>query len=236
MKRNQFAGLTSKAVWRLLCEAAKRAMEAGGYELARVPGRGLSNVWLFERNGKRGSASIRTSRDRWFAFPPLKGGAKWKTLDDVDVVIVAAVDKADNPEKVEVYIFEADVVRKHFRAAHLARISAGHRVKDNFGMWLKLDRDDRGLATSVGSGLADQRPPVASYPIAELMAVAGSALSVPAPAGSLAATVASFVPDEQAAVRGNETISHIMATARERVAQLAGVRLEAVKLDVKIEY
>ena len=128
MKRNQFAGLTSKAVWRLLCEAAKRAMEAGGYELARVPGRGLSNVWLFERNGKRGSASIRTSRDRWFAFPPLKGGAKWKTLDDVDVVIVAAVDKADNPEKVEVYIFEADVVRKHFRAAHLARISAGQAL------------------------------------------------------------------------------------------------------------
>src|SRR6185295_10108864 len=122
MKRNQFAGLTSKAVWRLLCEAAKRAMEAGGYELNRVPGRGLSNLWLFERNGKRGSASVRTSRDRWFAFPPLNGGNRWKTLDDVDIVLVATVDDADNPEKIEVYIFDADNVRTRFPAAHQARL------------------------------------------------------------------------------------------------------------------
>jgi hypothetical protein len=231
MKRNQLAGLSGNAVWRLLCEAAKRAMEAGGYELARVPGRGLSNLWLFERNGKRGSASIRTTRDRWFAFPPLNKGTKWKTLDDVDVVLVAAVDDPDNPEKVEVYIFDADAVRKRFRAAYDARIAAGHRVKDNFGMWLKLDRDERGLPTSVGSGLADQRPPVATYAIADLMAVEGSAVAVPSP------IVPRVSGQEPAPARtGAETISNIMAAARERVAELAGVRIEAVKLDVRIEY
>ncbi len=230
MKRNRFAGLSSREVWRLLCEAAKRAMESGGYELNRVPGRGLSNLWLFERNGKRGSASIRTSRDRWFAFPPLNGGARWKTLDDVDIVLVAAVDDAENPEKVEVYIFDADVVRTRFRAAHQARVAAGHRVKDDFGMWLKLDRDDRGLPTSVGSGLADHRPPVAIYAIADLLAVEGSAVAVSQPGATL-------VPDDPPVLRGStETISNIMAAARERVAQLAGVRLEAVKLDVRIEY
>jgi hypothetical protein len=203
-------------------------MEAGGYELARVPGRGLSNLWLFERNGKRGSASVRTTRDRWFAFPPLNGGAKWKTLDDVDVVLVAALDDPANPEKVEVYIFEAEAVRARFRAAYEARVAAGHRVKDNFGMWLKLDRDDRGLPTSVGSGLADQRPPVATYALADLMALESSAVTVAPP------TAPAF--SDQASVRGTETISHIMAAARERVAELAGVRLEAVTLDVNIEY
>ena len=61
---NQFAELSSKEMWRLLCDAARRGLESGGYTLARVPGRGLSNLWLYERNGKRGSASIRTTRDR----------------------------------------------------------------------------------------------------------------------------------------------------------------------------
>jgi hypothetical protein len=226
---NQFAELSNREMWRLLCDAARRALESGGYALARVPGRGLSNLWLYERNGKRGSASIRTTRDRWFAFPPLNGGAKWKTLDDVDIVLVAALDRPDDPAQVEVYIFDADIVRARFKAAHAARLAAGHKVKDDFGMWLKLDRDERGLPTSVGSGLADYRPPVATYPLAALL---GQPLRE-AGAGSAEAAV---VLPENPGIRPSETISAIMASARERVAALAGVRLEAVKLDVKIEY
>jgi hypothetical protein len=223
----QFGDLPNKEVWRLLVESAKRAMESAGYGLHRVPGRGLSNLWLFEKNGKRGSASIRTTRDRWFAFPPLDGGSKWKTLDDVDVVLVAAVDRPDNPSDIEVYIFDADVVRSRFKAAYEARVKAGHRVKDNFGMWLKLDRDDRGLPTSVGSGLADYRPPVATFPIADLLGEREGGLAPPS---------APTLAPQSAGLPSSDTISHIMATTRERVAELAGVRLEAVKLDVKIEY
>jgi hypothetical protein len=203
-------------------------MESAGYVLNRVPGRGLSNLWLFEKNGKRGSASIRTTRDRWFAFPPLDGGTRWKTLDDVDVVLVAAVDRPDNPANIEVYIFDADVVRSRFQAAYEARVKAGHRVKDNFGMWLKLDRDDRGLPTSVGSGLADYRPPVATFPIADILGEREGAAISPPTAPSLGSDSAGFQP--------SDTISQVMAITRERVAELAGVRLEAVKLDVKIEY
>jgi hypothetical protein len=223
MASHHFAELPNKTMWRLLVEAARQAMETNGYRLDRVPGRGLSNLWLYERNGKRGSASIRTSRDRWFAFPPLNGGQKWKTLDDVDLVLVAALDKAERPENVEVYIFDADVVRARFKAAHAARVAAGHRIKDGFGMWLRIDRDERGLPTSVGSGLADYRPPVVVYPLDELMDD-----HVPS-----MATEPAVVAETR--IRPGETISHIIATTREKVAELAGVRLEAVKLDVKIE-
>jgi hypothetical protein len=225
MVTNQFGEIPNKMVWRLLVEAAKRAMEAGGYDLNRVPGRGLSNLWLFERDGKRGSASIRTSRDRWFAFPPTSGGRRWKTLDDVDIVLVSALDKPDKPTAVEIYIFDADAVRARFKAAYAARIGAGHKVKDNFGMWLKLDRDDRGLPTSVGSGLADDRPPVAIIPLEELLADGNLPIDAPPTVPALRETPAPV-----------ETISHVMAATRERVAEIAGVRLEAVKLDVKIEY
>ena len=226
MAKNKIADLPSKVVWRLLVEAAKRTLEAGGYELSRVPGRGLSNLWIFEKDGKRGSASIRTSQDRWFAFPPLDGGRRWKTLEDVDIVLVSALDKPEKPANVEVYVFDTDVVRARFKAAHAARIEAGHKIKDNHGMWIKLDRDERGLPTSVGSGLADYRPPIAIYALEQLLADDDLVVDPPPTAAEL--------PRETNGA--GETISNIMAATRQRVAAVAGVRLEAVKLDVRIEY
>src|SRR5437764_14728201 len=87
---NLFNQMSDQQTWSILVRAAKRALEAKGFKLTRVPGRGRSNVWKIERQGKTQRASIRTTKDRCFAFPPLKRGTKWKTLDDVDVVIVAA--------------------------------------------------------------------------------------------------------------------------------------------------
>ena len=89
--------------WHLLVEAAKRALEEQGYSMERVPGRGLSNIWKVSKGGKTQVASIRTTQDRWFAFPPLNDGTKWKTLDDADIVVVAAVDDRDDPTAVETF-------------------------------------------------------------------------------------------------------------------------------------
>ena len=108
--------LSESERWRLMVDAAKAGMAAQGYSLARVPGRGMSNVWNVTKDGETRMASIRTTRDRYIAFPPLEGGTKWKTLDDVEMVAVATVDSKDAPEKVEVYLFPADDVRQRFNA------------------------------------------------------------------------------------------------------------------------
>ena len=202
-----------------------------GYTLSRVPGRGLSNVWNMEKGGKSQLASIRTTRDLWIAFPPLEGGTKWKTLDDVELVVVATVDSKDDPQNIEVYIFPAKEVRKRFDAAYTARTKAGHVQKDNFGMWVSLHPDTRGIASSVGSGITEQYKPVAVYSIETLIA---------------AKPDESLQGGEQQAEPGGEegepefprltTIADVMAWARERVAEIAGVRVEAVKLDLKMEY
>src|SRR5687768_16634384 len=104
--------------WHFMVDAAKRALEAQGYSLSRQPGRGLSNIWNADRDGTTHSISIRTTRDRSIAFPPLKQGTKWKTLDDVDLVAVSSVDTKENPKNVEVYIFPAAEVQKRFNAAY----------------------------------------------------------------------------------------------------------------------
>jgi len=213
----------------LLVGAAKKALDAQGYSLARVPGRGLSNVWRVTRNGATQVAAIRTTRDRWIAFPPLDGGSKWKTLDDVDLVVVAAVDSKENPQNIEIYFFPAVAVRKKFDANYAERVNQRQTVIDGFGMWVSLDRDDRGVAASAGSGIVDQYKRVAVYPIQELLANVASKPDT----------------DEVERERGDEerfvpppvaTISEVVAWARERIAEIAGVKTEAVRLDLRIEY
>ena len=220
-------GIPEATRWRLFVDAAKQAAAEAGYKLTRVPGRGLSNIWNMEKGGKTQIAAIRTTRDRWIAFPPLQGGTKWKTLDDVQMVVVAAVDSKENPRKISVYIFPADDVRKRFDAAYAARTAAGHTNKDNFGMWVALDHDPRGIASSVGSGITQHYKPVAVYPIETL-------LSANANQPPLAADEIEEETEEQEAKF--TTIAEVMAWARDRVAEIAGVKVDSVKLDLKLEY
>lgn len=222
---NQLSQLSETIRWRLLVGAAKKAVLDQGHALARVPGRGLSNIWTLNKNGQTKTAAIRTTRDRWIAFPPLVGGTKWKTLDDVDTVVVATVDSKEDPQNIEVYVFPADDVKKCFNAAYAARIKDGQTVKDNFGMWVGLDHDERGLAASVGSGIIDKYQRVATYAIADL----------------LQETAQASVGDEEELEAASDTpalqtIAEVMAWSRSRVADIAGVKIEAVKLDLKIEY
>lgn len=225
---NLLSELSESVRWRLMVDAAKKGMAAQGYSLARVPGRGLSNIWTVSKDGKSKMASIRTTRDRHIAFPPLEGGAKWKTLDDVDLVVVATVDSKEDPENVEVYLFPADDVRKRFNAHYVARSKDGQTIKDNFGMWVGLEHDDRGIAASVGTGIIDHYKPIAVYAIADLLA--------DNPHIETGGEEPVEGTGEMAAAPSLSTIADVMAWARDRVAHLAGVQTDAVKLDLKIEY
>ncbi len=155
----------------------------------------------------------------------MEGGTVWKTLDDVEIVIVATVDDREEPENIDVYMFPADEVRKRFDASYAARIQAGQTVKDDFGMWVALDRDDRGIPASVGTGIIERYKSIATYAIKDLIA------DEPEPATD------DVEPADTVAVpKSLPTIAEVMAWARERVAQIAGVGIESVRLDLKIEY
>lgn len=222
---NLLEGLSETRKWRLMVAAAKRGAQEFGYEMKRRPGRGLSNIFDLKKGVTDTSGCIRTTRDRWFAFPPLAGGTKWKTLDEVEVVIVSAVNSKENPERVEVYVFPAVEVRRRFDAAFSARAKDGQVNRDNFGMWVALDEDDRGIAASVGSGIARRFPPVATYEISDLLTEDG------------AFEDEGNEPDEELSARNDPTsIPEVMSWTRAQIARLAGVSVEAVRLDLKIEY
>jgi hypothetical protein len=221
-------GLSTSQVWRLLVAAATRSMRSQGFVLTRKPGRGLANVWMVSKGAGTSTVSIRTTRDRMFAFVPLSGGSKWKTLDDVDNVLVAAVDSKDNPQRIEVYLFPGPEVRTRFKAAQMARVAAGNAVPDGFGMWVNLDIGHKGTAHDVGSGLAKAYKPMTTYAIADLRAELG--LNNAATDGSRKVETAQPATPVQ-----SQTIAEVMSWARTRIAQIAGVGPDAVKLDLKLE-
>jgi hypothetical protein len=221
--------LSETVRWRLMVNAAKKAIDADGYSMERVPGRGLSNIWAITKNGEAKIASIRTTRDRWIAFPPLEGGAKWKTLDDVDIVTVATVDSKENPENIEVYIFPADDVRMRFNAAYAARKENQQSVRDDFGMWVGLDLDKRGIASSVGSGIIDEYECVATYRIQDLLDEYQNQNEI------VDVAVSKEVADAHSSYEPS-TIAEVISFARDHISRLAGVPRDAVNLDLKIRY
>ena len=226
---NRLKEMGETASWRLMVSAAVEGAKKSGYEMKRQPGRGLSNTWAVSKDGGTKIASVRTTRDRWIAFPPLDNGTRWKTLADVDLVLVSAVDDHRNPQNVDVYLFPADEVRKRFDASYAARIANGHTVRDDFGMWVKLDAADSDLPTQVGAGLALDYPAIARFSLDELE-------------GEI--TVATEKAVEEVTVETDEasadmptfnTVGDVLAWARSEIARLSGMPSDAIKLDLKIE-
>jgi hypothetical protein len=222
-----FGELSEGAKWRLMVDAAKRGAVDGGYEMTRLPGRGLSNVWELRKNGLMFTTSIRTTRDRWIAFPPLNGGKKWKTLDDVQRVLVATVDEKESPQKVLVYMFDATEVRERFDASHAARINAGHVVRDDYGMWVALDTRPAGHPSNVGSGLADKYRPIATYSIAAL---------IESGAGRESWDSEVVAPPEESPARAGaepDEAPLTIAEAKRRLARTFGVNEANIKITVE---
>ncbi len=217
---------SESAKWHLMVDAAKQGAERAGFKLYRLPGRGLSNVWSLEKAGQGRVTSIRTTRDRWIAFPPLVNGTKWKTLDDVELVLVAAVDDKERPKNVQIYLFEAAEVRQRFDAAYSARVEAGNVLRDNYGMWIALDTKPPGPANSVGSGLADKYKPIATFSL-EALVKSGIANEVAALEPDLE------TPAGQIETRDDAEPPLTIAEAKRRLAISLGVSPSSIKITVE---
>jgi hypothetical protein len=227
--KNRLKEMGQSAAWHLMVRGAIKGAEQAGYSLKRQPGRGLSNTYEVTKDGKTKVASVRTTQDRWIAFPPLEKGTRWKTLDDVELVLVSAVDNRENPQNVDVYLFPADEVRKRFDASYAARIKQGHTVRDDYGMWVMLDKGDNEVPSQVGHSLALDYPAIARFSIDELEAEMGDSTADEdegAPVEPL---------DVGNPVEGDLlTIADVLAFARKKIADLSGLPTEAINLDLKM--
>jgi hypothetical protein len=227
---NRLKDMGETASWRLMVSAALQGAKAAGYTMKRQPGRGLSNTYEMTKGGNTQIASVRTTRDRFIAFPPLDGGKKWKTLDTADLVLVSAVTDPADPQAVDVYLFPGDEVRKRFNASYAARMKNGHTVRDDFGMWVMIDKGDDEIVSQVGHSLAVDYPAIAHFTLDELEA------GVEPDARKMAAEAAPE-PEEEVAVKTGaalNTVADVLSFAREKIAALTGMPADAIRLDLKM--
>lgn len=227
---NRLKEMGETASWRLMVSAALQGAKAAGYTMKRQPGRGLSNTYEMTKDGKTQIASVRTTRDRFIAFPPLDGGKKWKTLDTADLVLVSAVTDPANPQSVDVYLFPGDAVRKRFNASYAARIEAGHTVRDDFGMWVMIDKGDDEIISQVGHSLALDYPAIAHFTLDELEA------ELEPETRQMAAETAPESEEGFAVEAGPvlKTVADVLSFAREKIAALTGMPADSIKLDLKM--
>ncbi len=201
--------MDKQQVKQALADMAKLAATREGYALAgKAPGHGRLAVWNVTKGGQTLRMAVKTSRDRRFCFVPSDNGKHWKTLDDADVVVVAAVDSKDEPQSVQVFIFRAGMLRNRFIATFKARakVNPAYAARaEKAGVWICLDPDTRPEGHH-GSGLAKEFPPVATYPLKS--------------------------PDTMPA---SETVADILADARKRLAAVTGADEARIKLEMRLE-
>jgi hypothetical protein len=199
-----------------LTEGAKKALTEKGYAVAKMPGRGRSKNVTLNKDGRTVRACIRTTTDRWLMFMPYANATKWRTLDEVDVVVLAATDSKEAPKQCSVYMFPAEEVRRRLDENVAARVKANNPPRDDFFLCVDLDAGRRRTeAESVGSGIIEQFDPIATFTIRSLAAG----------------------PIKQ----GNDLnksgiVSAIMGEARRSLAAALGVQVDAVELDLRIKY
>jgi hypothetical protein len=226
---NRLKEMGETASWRLMVSGALRGAKAAGYTMKRQPGRGLSNTYEMTKEGKTQIASVRTTRDRYIAFPPLEGGTKWKTLDTADLVLVSAVTDPADPQGVDVYLFPADEVRRRFDASYAARIENGHTVRDNFGMWVMIDKGDDAITSQIGHSLAIDYPAIAHFTLNEL-----EVDIEPSMKKMVEEAVPEIEGETSSATYTLNTVADVLAFAREKIAVLTGMPTDAIKLDLKM--
>jgi hypothetical protein len=211
-----------KETRRALIRAAQEVLERQGYKVGKDKGGVRGRVRQITKDGKTRLAAIRTSQDGWIAFPRDPKDRKWVTLNDVDVVVAAAIDP-EQPRVAQVHMFDAKELRERFDKAYAARKKADHTIPPGRGMWVSLYLEESNDPVNrVGAGLGLLRKPIESVPLDQVAATQGHQHPSMAPA----AVSASMKEDDDSAPL-------TIAQAKMRLARTLGVDPAGIKITVE---
>ena len=153
-------------IWAAMREACRRTALWKGYQIKRMTGRGNSVVWELEKDATTYFAAIRTIRERKFE---VKLNER-KNLQDMDLVMVASLDAWDAPGYgyVQSFIFPAPEVRRRFNDAYAALSADGRDETNTPVLFVPLDKSSGPDYYSVGSGIAEEFPALATFRLEDL--------------------------------------------------------------------
>jgi hypothetical protein len=151
-----------------LFQIGVRALEKDGWKVERIARSGKSSVRRITKDKLTKTVSIRTTQDRWIAFPRNATDNGWATLSDVDYVVAVSVDDRDNPRFGQVHMIPGDEMRARFDRARAARKKAGHVMPIGRGIWVSLyESEVNDPVSHVGAGAGLAYPAIARVPLTE---------------------------------------------------------------------
>jgi hypothetical protein len=149
-----------------LFQRAVEAMEKQGWKVERIPREGKASVRRITKDGVSKKVSIRTTQDKWIAFPRNHKDDGWATLWDVDYVVASSVDSGHNPRFAQIHMIEGDEMRARFDRAHAARKAAGFVMPKGRGIWVSLyETESNDPVSHVGAGAGLAHPAIAKVPL-----------------------------------------------------------------------
>jgi hypothetical protein len=148
-----------------LWEAALSALKQQGWSVERVLGSGKSSMRRITKGRIAKIATIRTTQDRWIAFPRTKGDKGWLTLDDSEIVVVASVDDKDVPKFAWIHLFDQADIKRRIDKAYALRMKAKRSIPIGRGVWISLYDEDDGSPKLAGAGAGNASPPIAKMPL-----------------------------------------------------------------------
>jgi hypothetical protein len=161
---NIFKNPAKRNIKKRLLEIALQTLRSEGWEVERTAGG--ASVRLIRKGNTSHRVSVRTTQDQWIAFPRRANDKGWVTLSDVDVVVVASVDDADNPQAARVHWLNADKLLARFDRAYKTRKEAGHTIPLARGIWIPLYIAEDGNPRYAGGGAGLDAPEIARVPLA----------------------------------------------------------------------
>jgi hypothetical protein len=154
---------------KLLFHYGVQALQKEGWTVERETGLGKSSVRRITKNGDSKLVAIRTTQDRWIAFPPAPEGTGWVTLDGVEAVIAVSLAPKSASEA-WVHWLPAKEMRERFDLAYDARKKAGRAFPKRRGVWIPLyqrESDNPRNVGFVGGGAGLDHQPLAKVPLKE---------------------------------------------------------------------
>lgn len=149
-----------------LFRAGIETLKNNGWTVERIPREGKASVRRITKGDVTKKVSIRTTQDRWIAFPRNDADNGWATLGEVDWVVAVSVDNRDNPRFAQVHMIDGDEMRARFDRAYAARRNAGYTLPKGRGVWVSLyDSESNDPVTHVGAGAGLSHPPIARVPL-----------------------------------------------------------------------
>jgi hypothetical protein len=203
---------------KVLVEVAKTALISLGYTLGaslKVPG---AHTFQANLRGTSTRIGIKTCADRWLSIPrDGKGG--YGLLSAVDQVLVVAFDDWQDPNRIQIYLFDPEVITKKAAKAY----AEAERLGLKGLQWLPLDEDVSRrpiTAQAAGAGLKHDARLIFDEPI-EWTESSSKVADTPAP-----------VRTEPAS---SNTELGIMDRIKSMLSEHLGVRTELIEVDVRVK-